>query len=200
MASVKKRCSLQIRKASSVNIPTSITPNVRIITSPPTAVPSGILLICPREAPRSIIPQTPIHILWLQPAWSATTQHFHLPPHYETHELAVNISLNTSNLNVINISSPEFRIWQHLGDHWNGTLLHHLVNIPSVPIGQLYKQMVNGNRPITPFMSTDESIRDTVSVWTLFSLSGIYIRAIGSLIPVGLGISCCYFFWGNLPD
>ena len=75
-----------------------------------------------------------------------------------------------------------------------------LVNIPSVPIDQLYKQMVNSNRPINPLMSTDESIGDTVSVWTLFSHTGIYIRAIGSLIPVGLGYSLATFSGSNLPD
>ena len=116
-ASIKKRCSLHVTKASSVNIPTSITQNVWVVTSPPTAVSSGIMLICPGESPRSIIPQTPSHVLQLQPACSATSQHFHLPPCYETHELTVNISLNTENLNVVNISSPEFRIWQHLEDH-----------------------------------------------------------------------------------
>ena len=91
---------------------------------------------------------------------------------FETHELTVNISLNTTNLNVINNSSLEFRIWKHVEDHWNGTLLHHLVNIPSVPTDQLYKQMVNSNGPINPFMSTDESIGDTFSIWTLFSHAG----------------------------
>ena len=139
--------------------------------------------------------QTPIHILWSPPACSATSQHFHLPPHYETHELTINISLNTANLNIMNISSLEFRIWQHLEDHWNGTQLYHLVNIPSVAIDQLYKQMVNSNWPINTSMSTDESMGDTVSVWTLFSHTGIYVMAIGSLIPVGLGIFFCYCFW-----
>ena len=62
-ASIEKRCSLQIRKTNSVSIPTSITPNVWIITSPLAAVSSGIMFICPEEAPRSIIPQTPIHVL-----------------------------------------------------------------------------------------------------------------------------------------
>ena len=62
-ASIQKKCSLEIKKASNVSIPTSITPNAWIITSPPTTVPSGITLICPGEAPRSVIPQTPIHIL-----------------------------------------------------------------------------------------------------------------------------------------
>ena len=157
-------------------------------------MPSGITLICPGEVPRSIIPQTPIHILLLKPACSATSQHFHLSPCNETHELTVNISLNTANLNIINISSLEFRIWQHLEDHWNRTLHHHLVNIPSVPINELYKQVVNNNRPINPFMSTDKSIGDTVSIRTLFSHTDIYVMAIGLLTPAGLGIFCCYFF------
>ena len=170
-ASKEKRYSLQIRKANSVSIPTPIVPNVWILTSAPTTLLMGIMLICPEEAPRFIKTQTPIHILQLPPACSATSQHFHLPPCYENHELIINISLNTANLNMI--SSQEFRIWQHLEDHWNGTQLHQLVNIPSVPIDQVYKHMVNSNGPITPFMSIDESIGDTVSIWTLFSHTGI---------------------------
>ena len=158
-------------------------------------VPSGITLICPGEALRSVIPQTSIHVLQLQPAHHATSQHFHPPTHYESHEITINISLNIANLNVINILAPEFRIWQHLEDHWNGTLLHHLVNIPSVPINKLYKQMVNSNGPVNPFMSTDESMWKTVLVWTLFSHAGVYVMAIGLLTPAGLGIFCCFFFW-----
>ena len=96
---------------------------------------------------------------------------------------------------MINISSPEFRIWQHLEDHWKGTQFYHMVNIPSVPIDQLYEHMVSSNGPITPFMSTDESIEDRTSIWTLFCHMDIYVTAIGSLIPAGLGIFCCYFFW-----
>ena len=55
--------------------------------------------------------------------------------------------------------------------------------------------MVNSNRPVNPFMSMDESIGETVSVWTLFSHAEVYVTAIASLIPEGLGIFCCYFFW-----
>ena len=61
--SIQRRCSLQIKKASSISIPTSIAPNVWIITSPPTAVPPRITCLCPEEAPKSVTPQTPIHIL-----------------------------------------------------------------------------------------------------------------------------------------
>ena len=116
-AGIEKRCSLQIRNANSVSIATPIAQRVCILTSAPTVVLTGITLIHPEESPRFIKTLTPIHILQLPPACSTTSQHFYLPPHYETHELTINISLNTANLNVINISSPEFRIWQHLEDH-----------------------------------------------------------------------------------
>ena len=62
---------------------------------------------------------------------------------------------------------------------------HHLVNIPSVPIHQLYRHMVSNNRHITPFTSTDKLKDDTPSIWTLFFHTDIYVIAIGSLIPVG---------------
>ena len=58
-----------------------------------------------------------------------------------------------------------------------------------------YKDMVSSSRHIMQFMSTDGSIDDTASICTLFSHTGIYIMAIGLLIPAGLGIFCCYFFW-----
>ena len=106
-----------------------------------------------------------------------------------------NIHLNTVNLNMINISSLEFCIWKHPEDHWNETQLHHLVTILSVPIAQFYKHMVSGKELIAPFMTTGKSIDDTVSIWTLFSHTGIYVMVIGLLIPTGLGIFCCYFFW-----
>ena len=45
------------------------------------------------------------------------------------------------------------------------------------------------------FDMDDESTENTDSIWTLFSHSWMYITAIGLLIPAGLGLFCCYFFW-----
>ena len=194
-AEIEKRCSLQIRHTNSAIIPMSIAPNLWILTSAPTSASTGITLICPDEAPKFIKTQMPIQIPCLPPPCSTTSQYFYLPPHYENHQLMINISLDTAKLHIMNISPPEFRIWHHLEDHWNGTQLHHLVNIPSVPIDQFYKHLINSNGPITPFITTGESIDDTASLWTLFSHTGIYITGIGLLIPAELGIFCCYFFW-----
>ena len=54
--------------------------------------------------------------------------------------------------------------------------------------------MAKGIQYITPF-SHEKSTGDTDSIWTLFSHKVVYVMAIGSLIPAGLGIFCCYFFW-----
>ena len=96
---------------------------------------------------------------------------------------------------MVNISLFDFCIWQHIKDHQNETQLHHLSSIPSVPITQCYKHMISGNKPITLFTSPTESIDDTASIWILFLHTGVYVTAIGLLIPAGLGIFCCYFFW-----
>ena len=137
----------------------------------------------------------PFHLLRLPIACSATSPNFHLPPRYESPTLEVNISLDMANLNMINISSMNFCIWQLLEKHQNENQLQHLPSIPSIPVGQLYSYMAKGIHHITPFTSPEESTGDTDSIWTLFLQTGVYVIAIGSLIPAGLGICCCYFFW-----
>ena len=170
-------------------------PKVWILTTAPSAVTTAITLICPGETTKFITIKKPIHILWLPPAWSATSSNFHLPPCYESPTLEVNISLDMENLNMINISSLDFHIWQHQEKHQSDSQLQHLASIPSVPVNQLYRHMTNGIQYITPFTSSAESTGETASIWTLFSYTGVYEMAIGLVIPAGLGIFCCYFFW-----
>ena len=55
-ASINTRCSLQIRNTNSISIPTLIAPNVWVLTSAPSAVMTGMILICPEVATRSITP------------------------------------------------------------------------------------------------------------------------------------------------
>ena len=193
-ASISARCSLQIRKTSDVSMPSQLTPNVWILTTGLSAVTNKITLICPGEATQFIEVRKPSHMLYLPTACSATSTNFHLPPCYENPPLEVNISLDMANLNMINKSSMNFSTWQHLEKHQNKSQLHHLASIPSVSVGKLYSQMATGIQHITPFSST-ESTGDTDSIWTLFLHTGVYVMAIGSLIPACLGIFCCYFFW-----
>ena len=189
------RCSLQVRKTQDVSIPSQLAPSIWILTTPPSATTTAIALICPGETSKFVTIQKPIHILQLPPACSATMPTFHLPPHYENSALEVNISLDMANLNMINMSSLDFHIWQHLEKHQNESQQQHLASIPSVPMDQLYRHVINGIQPITSLTLPEESTGDTASIWTLFSHTGVYVMTIGSLIPAGLGIFCCYFFW-----
>ena len=193
-ASISTRCSLQIRKSLDVSMPSQLTPNVWILTTGSSTVTTTITLIFPGETMKFIKVRTLFHILWLPTACSATSPHFHLPPQYETTSSEVNISLDMANLSMINISSMNFHIWQHLDKRQNESQLQHLASIPSVPVGQLYSHMTKSFQHITPF-SPEESTGDTDSIWTLFSHMGVYVTAIGSLVLAGLGIFCCYFFW-----
>ena len=100
-----------------------------------------------------------------------------------------------ANLHMINISTLDFCIWQHLRNNRSETQLEHLATIPSIPMHKIYQHMINGTQHIIPFDTIDESTEDTDSIWTLFLHTGMYITAIGLLIPAGLGLFCCYFFW-----
>ena len=123
---------------------------------------------------------------------SATSPNFYLPPTYETPTLDVNVSLHMANLHMINILAQDFYIWKHLGSNRSDIQLQHLTTIPSIPVHKIYQHLLNNTLPIIPF--DKESTEHTSSMWTLFLCPQIYISAIGLLIPVGLGLFCCYFF------
>ena len=192
-ADITSKCSLQICKASVTNLPTQIAPDVWILTTPTAAPANTMTLTCPKKAMETIPIQKPIHILKLSMACSATSPDFYLPPRYETPTLDVNITLNMANLHMINMSVQDFHIWKHLGSNRSDMQLQHLTTIPSIPVHKIYQHLINNTLPIIPFGK--EPMDNTGSIWTLFSHLGIYISAIGLLIPVGLGLFCCHFFW-----
>ena len=169
-------------------------PDVWIITTPPSAPASTMKLICPERNIEIIIIRKFVHILKLPTVCSATSSNFYLPHRYETPNLDVNVSINMANLNIINISALDFHIWQHLRNNRSEEQLQHLTTIPSIPVHKIYQHMLNSTQPIMPFDMDDESTEHVDSIWTQFSHVGIYIIAIGLLIPAGLGLICCYFF------
>ena len=152
-------------------------------------------LICPDKAMETIIIQKPVHILKLPMACSATSPNFYLPPRYESPTLDVNISLNMANIHMINILAQDFHIWKHLGNNRSDVQLQHLTTIPLIPVHKIYQHLLNNTLPIIPFDMDKESTEHTGSIWTLLSHPGIHVTVIGSLIPAGLGLFCCYFFW-----
>ena len=92
-----------------------------------------------------------------------------------------------------NISAQNLRIWQHLGSNRIDMKIQHLTTIPSIPVHKIYQHLLNSTMPVMPFNT--ESTGNTDSLRTLFMHPGIYVSAIGLLIPVGIDLFCCYFFW-----
>ena len=98
-----------------------------------------------------------------------------------------------ANLQMINITALHFHVWQHLGNNQSDMQLQHLATIPSIPVHKVYQHLLNSTMQLTPFNT--EPSGDTVSLWSVFTHPGIYVSALGSIIPVGIGLFCCYFFW-----
>ena len=192
-ASIKSRCSLQLHKASTTSLPTQITPDVWILATPTSAPTDTISLICPEKPMETIPIRQPLHVLKLPMACSATSSHFYLPPRYESPVLNVNVSLDMANLQTVNITALHFCIWQHMGKNHSEAQLQHLVTIPSIPVHKVYEHLLNSSLCLTPF-NMKPSV-DTNTLWNLFTHPGIYVSALGSLIPVGIGLFCCYFLW-----
>ena len=133
-----------------LNLPTQISPDVWILTTPLSAPASTITLICPENATETIHVRKPVHILRLPMACSATSPNFYLPLRYQTSNLDINVSLNMANLHMVNVSALDFCIWQHLGDNRSETQLQHLTTIPSIPIHKIYQHIINGTQHIMP--------------------------------------------------
>ena len=190
---IASKCSLQIHKTTTTNLPAQITPDVWILTTLATAPINTMTLICPEKPMETIPIWQPIHILKLPTACSATSSHFYLPPRYETPIFDVNVSLNMANLHMINISAQHFCIWQHLGSNRSDMQLQHLTTIPSISVHKIYQHLLNSTTPIVPFNT--ESSGNTNSLWSVVTHPGIYVSALGLIIPVGIGLFCCYFFW-----
>ena len=192
-ASITSKCSLQLCKMTTTAPPTQITPDVWILTTPAMAPVNTITLICPEKPMETIAIQQPLHVLKLPTVCSATSAHFYLPPRYETPVLNVNISLNMANFLTVNITALHFHVWQHLGNNHSDTQLQHLATIPSILVHKFYQHLLNSTLQLTTFnMKPSE---DTDALWSLFTQPGIYISALGLLIPVGIRLFCCYFFW-----
>ena len=179
---------MQIRKTSDIKLPIQISPDFWILTTPLSSPASSIMLICPERASETITIRKPVHIVRIPMACSATSSNFHLPPRYQTSSFDINVSLNMVNLHVVNVSALDFCIWQHLGDNRSETQLQPLPTTSSILVHKIYQHMINGTQYIMPFNMTDESTEDTDLIWTLLSHTGMYITAIGLLIPAGLGL------------
>ena len=112
-----------------------------IISSPFKPQPP-VTVICPTKPTMSVHISPPIHVLRLEPAFSVTSQHFHLPPKYKDTHVMMNLSIYNANLDIINISSTLFRITQHIPSVQQQETLEKLAALPPVPIKRSTKELM----------------------------------------------------------
>ena len=62
--------------------------------------------------------------------------------------MVMNVSLDTANINAINISTLDLRVWQYVSRNCTQPHLEKLTNVPEVPVAQLYRDMINVSEPI----------------------------------------------------
>ena len=176
-------------------VPVAVTSNSWIIPSSSKTLGPTITIICPDKATSTVPLQQPFHILRLSPACSATSRYFHLPPHYEDHTMMMNVSLDTANVNEINISAPYSRIWHHFNSNWTTPHLQKLTNVPEVPVAQLYNHMIKSGEQVDSFTFNKDDDKDTSLIWAIKIHPGTYIGTIGMIFDVCIGVYCFKRFW-----
>ena len=139
---IDRLCQLSTKTQPELYLPISLASNVWAIISSPFKQQPPVTVICPTNPTMSVHISPPIHVLRLEPACSATSQHFHLPPKYEDTHVMMNLSIYNANLDIINISSALFRITQHILSVQQQEMLEKLAALPPVPIKRITKELM----------------------------------------------------------
>ena len=106
----------------------------------------------------------------------------------------MDVSLDTANINALNISTLDFRIWQHFSSSWTTLHLQKLANVPEVPVTELYRDMINTSEPTHVFTIKDDD-KDPSLIWTILMYPGTFIGTIGMIFAVRVGVYCFKRFW-----
>ena len=138
----REMCELTTKTQPELYSPIPLTSNVWAIISSPFKQQLPVTVICPTRPATLIHISPPIHMLRLEPACSATSQHFHLPPKYEDTHVTMNLSIYNANLDIINISSALFRITQHILSVQQQEMLERLAALPPVPIKRITMELM----------------------------------------------------------
>ena len=139
---INRLCELSTKTQPELYLPIPLASNVWAIISSPFKQQSPVTVICPTKPTMSVRISPPIHVLRLEPACSATSQHFHLPLKYEDTHVMMTLSIYNANLDIINISSALFRITQHIPSVQQQEMLEKLPALPPVPIKRITKELM----------------------------------------------------------
>ena len=139
---IDRLCELTTKTQPELYLPIPLASIVWAIISSPFKQQLPVTVICPTKPAISIHISPPIHVLRLELACSATSQHFHLPPKYEDTHVMMNLSIYNANLDIINISSTLFRITQHILSVQQQEMLERLAALPPVPIKRITMELM----------------------------------------------------------
>ena len=149
-----------------------------IISSPFKQQPP-VTVICPTKPTIPVHISPPIHVLRLEPACSATSQHFHLPLKYKDTHVMMNLSIYNANLDIINILSALFRISQHIPSVQQQETLEKLAALPPVPIKRITKELMG------------EVLQETLSNDNPFWLHPSFLMScIGFVVSIMSTVAC----------
>ena len=172
-------CELTTKAQPDIYLPIPLAPNVWAIISLPFKQQLPVTVICPTKPAASIHISPPIHVLKLEPASSATSQHFHLPPKYEDTHITMNFSIYNTNLDIIDISSASFRIAQHILSVQQHEMLEKLAALPPVPIKRITMELM------------EEVLQETLSSDKPFWLRPSFvIGCIGFVVSIMSTVAC----------
>ena len=149
------------------------------IISSPFKQQLPVTVICPTKPTMSVQISLLIHVLRLEAACSATSQHFHLPPKYEDTHMMMSLSIYNANLDIINISSALFRITQHIPSMQQQETLEKLAALPPVPIKRITKELMG------------EVLQDTLSSGNPFWLRPSFLMGCIRLIVSIMSTVAC---------
>ena len=99
----------------------------------------------------------------------------------------MNVSLDTANINAINISTLDIRIWQHFSSNWTPPQLQKLANVPEVPVAQLYRDKINTSEPVHLLTIKDDDEEPSL-IWISLMHPRTYIGTIGMIFTVCIGV------------
>ena len=91
--------------------------------------------------------------------------------------MVMNVSLDTTYINAINISTLGLKIWQHFSRNWTQLHLQNLTNVLEVPVTQFYRDMISTSEPIHSFTIKDDD-KNSSLILTISKHPGIYLGTI----------------------
>ena len=65
--------------------------------------------------------------------------------------VTMHVSLDKANHNTINLSTPDFHIWQHIDSNRATAHIQKLADITEITVTELYKHMIVQSELILPF-------------------------------------------------